>query len=254
MGLPAVVSTTPWRFGADTTIGREVAANLRALILAGIPVGVFVGGVVSRLAMFVLRLTSPERVRGVESDDGFTIGEFTLGGTYSLLLLGAAVGLIGAGFYRLVAPWLIGPTWFRRVTVGLACAAVVGALLVHDDGVDFHLLEPTWLAIALFVAVPGLFGLLIGPAVDWVLRDDERSRHAKRRWLVAVGLVAVFPLTLFVLAFLTPAVWCAVVLRRTGVLERLRSSTVAGFAVRGVLLLVAFAGLLALIRDIGEIV
>jgi hypothetical protein len=91
-----------------------------------------------------------------------TIGEFTLSGTYNLLLLGAAVGLIGAALYRLVAPWLIGPTWFRRVTVGLACAAVVGAILVHDDGIDFHLLEPTWLAIGLFVAVPGLFGLLIG--------------------------------------------------------------------------------------------
>jgi len=257
MGLPAVVSTGRSRFGANTTIGeigRELAANLRVLILGGIPVGVFVGGVLGWLAMLVLRLTSPDRVRGVESDDGFTIGEFTLGGTYNLLMVGAAVGLIGAGLYRLVAQWLIGPTWFRRVTVGLACAAVVGAILVHDDGIDFHLLKPTWLAIGLFVAVPGLFGVLIGPAVDRVARDDEHSLHAKQRWLFAVGLVAIFPLSLFVLALLTPVVWFVTVLRRTGMLERLRTSTLAGLAVRGVLLLVAVAGLVALIRDIGDIV
>jgi hypothetical protein len=90
--------------------------------------------------------------------------------------------------------------------------------------------------------------------VDRVLRDDEHSLDPRSRGLLAVGLVAVFPLTLFVVAFLTPAVWCVIMLRRTGVLERLRSSTLAGFAVRGVLLVLAVAGLVALIRDVREIV
>lgn len=57
---------------------------------------VVVVGVGSRLAMFVLRLTSPDNAHGVVNDDGFVIGQVTLSGTYNLLNLGAAVGVIGA--------------------------------------------------------------------------------------------------------------------------------------------------------------
>ena len=94
-------------------------------------------------------------MRGVKSDDGFVIGQVTLAGTYNLLLLGAIVGIIGAAAYLMVAPWLIGPNWFRRLTTGLAAAAVVGSMLVHADGIDFTVLKPTWLAIGVFVALPG---------------------------------------------------------------------------------------------------
>ena len=54
--------------------------------------------------MLLLRLTSPDRVNGIRSDDDFVIGRFTLSGTYNLLMLGAAVGIVGAGVYRLVRP------------------------------------------------------------------------------------------------------------------------------------------------------
>ena len=79
-------------------------AELRVIIVAGITVGVLVAGFGSRLAMLVLRLTSSRFVRGAVSDDGFVIGRVTLGGTYNLLVLGAVVGVIGAGVYRLVGP------------------------------------------------------------------------------------------------------------------------------------------------------
>ncbi len=105
-------------------------------------------------------------VVGLRSDDDFEIGRFTVSGTYNLLALGAAVGFVGAGAYRLVGPRLIGPMWFRRVTTGLAAGAVVGSLLVHADGIDFRLLKPTWFAITLFVALPALFATFIGPVVD----------------------------------------------------------------------------------------
>ena len=153
-----------------------VTEQMRVLIVAGIPTGALVAGVGSRLAMLLLRLTSPDRVNGVISDDGFTIGTVTIGGTYSLVLLGAFVGIIGAGAYRLVAPWLIGPLWFRRVTTGLAAGAVVGSMLIHSDGVDFTLLKPTWLAIGLFIALPALFGVVIAVVVDSISRPDSWSR------------------------------------------------------------------------------
>ena len=76
------------------------------------------------------------------------------------------VGIIGAAAYRLVAPRLIGPAWFRCATTGCAAAAVVGWMLIHADGIDFRVLKPTWLAISLFVLLPAVFGTFIGPVVD----------------------------------------------------------------------------------------
>ncbi len=90
-----------------------VLEQIRVLVVAGIGTGAIVVGVGSRLAMLALRLTSPDSVIGRQSDDDFTIGEFTLGGSYNLLLLGAAVGIIGVAAYQCVAPRLIGPLWFR---------------------------------------------------------------------------------------------------------------------------------------------
>ncbi len=87
---------------------RQLGEGVRVLVIAGIPVGVVVAGIGSRLAMLMLRLTSPDAVRGIQSDDDFTIGRFTLAGTYNLLLLGAAIGIIGAAAYQWVRPWLLG--------------------------------------------------------------------------------------------------------------------------------------------------
>jgi hypothetical protein len=40
-------------------------------------------------------------------------------------------------------------------------AVAVGAAIVHTDGIDFHLLDPAWLAIGLFVAIPGVYAALL---------------------------------------------------------------------------------------------
>ncbi len=115
--------------GKSASLRGEISERLWVLIVAGIPTGVLVAGVGSRLAMLVLRLTSPNSVVGVTSDDGFEIGRFTLGGTYNLLMLGAVVGVIGAAAYRAARPWLLGPAWFRRLTVAAGSGAVVGSAL-----------------------------------------------------------------------------------------------------------------------------
>ncbi|MBT8242034.1 MAG: hypothetical protein KJN63_12490, partial [Acidimicrobiia bacterium] len=176
---------------APSSVVGEIGERLWVLIVAGIPIGVVVAGAGSRLAMYVLRLTSPDTVRGRISDDGFEIGRFTLSGTYNLLVLGAAVGVVGAAAYRSVAPWLLGPVWFRRFTVAAASGAVVGSMLVHADGIDFHVLEPLWLAVGLFVALPAAFGAAIAMGVD---RVAERGvRHGWRGWVLPVLLVVGFP-------------------------------------------------------------
>ncbi len=229
---------------------RRFREGMRVLILGGIPAGVLLVGVGSRLAMLLLRVTSPERVRGVTSDDGFTIGRVTLAGTYNLLQLGAVVGIIGAAAYLLVAPWLIGPLWFRRVTTGLASAAVVGSMLVHADGVDFTLLKPTWLAIGLFVALPGLFGTLIGPVVDAVRRSSRtRTDGGRRRWVIPLLASLSFPATVPVLlvAALLLGLW--VLATSLEGVQRVRSAGSFALVVRSLWLLVAVAGLVGLINE-----
>lgn len=233
--------------GMPPSIRGEVVDRLWVLIVAGVPTGVLVAGAGSRLAMLVLRLTSPDSVDGVTSDDGFEIGRFTLSGTYNLLLLGAAVGVIGAAAYRAVQPWLLGPHWFRRFTVAAGSGAVVGSMLVHADGIDFRLLKPMWLAVGLFVALPAVFGVSIGAAVDRVVASVPQ--RGWRRWALPAVLVAAFPLLVMVVAIAAVmlAVWVPVRrgLESTGGLPKL-----AGIGVRAVWLLIALAGLAALVGDV----
>jgi hypothetical protein len=233
-----------------TPLRVAVGRQLRILIVAGIPVGVIVAGVGSRLAMLALRVSSPDHVIGIESDDGFTIGQFSLSGTYNLLMFGATVGILGAAAYQCVAPWLIGPTWVRRLTVGLAAGVVVGSMVVHSDGVDFNVLRPTWLAIGLFVLLPALFGVAIGPVVDRVSGPTSRSDGGRRSWILPVVLVAAFPLTLAVVVVsgVVYAVW--VLLADRARVRNLANTRVAGYAMRSAWLGVAVLGLIALARDV----
>ncbi len=236
---------------------RDLGEQLRILIVGGLPYGVLVAGVGGRLAMLLLRLTSPDAVSGVtsgiESDDGFTIGRMTLGGTYNLLLLGATVGIIGAAAYRMVAPRLIGPRSFRFLTTGLASAAVVGAMLIHGDGIDFRALKPTWLAIGLFVLLPAVFGTFIGPFVDHVADEDSWTAKGRTRWLLPLILVGCFPTSLVIVTVSTIVVTLWLLLRSLRPVEVVRRSTLFGLMIRAAWLVVAALGLAALIDDIDAV-
>ena len=232
---------------------RDLGEGVRLLVVAGIPVGVVVAGLGSRLAMLLLRLTSPVAVRGVQSDDDFTIGQVTLAGTYNLLLLGAAFGIIGAAAYQWVRPWLLGPWWFRRLTVALGSGVVVGSMLLHADGIDFVVLKPTWLAIGLFVALPALFGLAIGAAVDRIGRAGSWTTRGWKRWALPIALVAPFPPTLFILVVATAVLAMWLIIRPAGAVEWLRGSTGNRFIVRVLWLGIAVLGLVALRNDITAI-
>jgi hypothetical protein len=241
--------------GAD--FGRDLGSHLRILIVGGLPYGVLVAGAASRLAMLLLRLTSPDAVSGVtsgiESDDGFTIGQTTLGGTYNLLLLGATVGIIGAAAYRVVAPRLIGPRWFRCLTTGLAAAAVAGGMLIHADGIDFRALKPTWLALGIFVLLPGVFGTFIGPVVDRVASEDSWTAKGRTRWVLPLALVACFPTSLMIVLVATLVLTVWLLVRSIQVVDVVRRSTVFGLLIRGAWLTVAALGLLALVDDINAV-
>ena len=141
---------------ADVSDHRWVALvrRLSTGLGAGVVGGALVGGLLGRLAMALLRATSPRAVVGVTSDDGFEIGQVSVASLQLVVLTGIAGGL--SGLIYTVFGTAVRQT---RLRIGLWTAmggAVGGALIVHSDGVDFTLLKPAWLAVGLFVLLPAL--------------------------------------------------------------------------------------------------
>jgi hypothetical protein len=233
---------------------RRFFEVMRALVVGGIFGGALLIGVGSRVAMLILRVTSPDNVHGVKSDDGFVIGRVTLAGTYNLMLIGASFGIIGAGAYLMVRRWLIGPLWFRRLTTALAAGAVVGSMLIHADGVDFSRLGPTWFAIGLFIALPAVFGWFIGSVVDNVTRQGSWTSTGRTRWVLPLVLIALFPLTVVVVMFAAPIVGVWVVVSDFGVVQRVRRSAPHALVIRAMWLSVALVGLVAVVGDAHAVV
>ena len=156
----------------------------------GALLGLVVAGIGGQLAMMLLARLNPEAT-GVTSDDGLTIGQFTVSDTLTLLLLGTLLRLVGAGVYALLCGLRIGPRWFQVLSIGAGPAVVVGAMIVHTDGVDFHVLKPTWLPTGLFVAIPGIYATLLTLLAERVLRPGGW-------WERAPLLLAVAPLLLWI--------------------------------------------------------
>ena len=206
--------------------------------------GFLIGGVCGRLAMFILRLTSDDFVRGVESDDGFTIGRFSLA-TGFLLIITAALGSIAAVAYMSIRPAL--PSRWRRAIWATLCGAIGGTTIIHSDGIDFNLLEPTALAIAMFIAIPAAGGWLMAYFIDrW------QPWWAKNRRKTAIASVAVVPVALAGVGIVPGAVIVATavvaVLAQVGMLRRIathvavRGAVCVGLAALGVLALVDLSG------------
>ncbi len=154
--------------------------RLVVVVILGALLGLLVGGVGGRLAMMLLAGLNPE-VTGLESDDGFVMGQFTTSGTLALLSAGTFLGAVGGGIYAVLRGLMIGPRWFQVLSVSAGPAVVVGAMLVHTDGIDFRLLQPAWLAIALFVAIPGVYASLLTVVSERVLRAVGLSSKASSR-------------------------------------------------------------------------
>ena len=137
------------------TLGVIASGNV-----AGFMAGLIAGGVGSRLAMRVLSLTNPD-AQGAMTEAGEIVGEITLDGTGFLLAVGALLGIGGGLAYVGLRRWL--PRRGTGLVFGLLALAVSGRLLVHPDNFDFDILDPASLAIAMFAALPILFGLLVVP-------------------------------------------------------------------------------------------
>jgi len=188
-----VATTGPAQGWSEGALGA--ARTLSVITLVGAVLGLVVGGVLGRVAMFVLARLNPSTA-GLESDDGFEIGQFTLSGSLNLLLFGAVLGVAGAGIYAAIRSLIIGPRWFQVLSIAVGAAVVVGEAVVHTDGVDFIALKPPLLAIAIFVAIPGLYAGALTVASERFLASQGTGNNTILLVLGLLPWVPLFPLFL----------------------------------------------------------
>ncbi|HXV95394.1 MAG TPA: hypothetical protein VD695_02510 [Gaiellaceae bacterium] len=177
-----------------------VARAVGGCLAAGLVVGIVVAGLGSRLVMRLLAVADPD-ASGTFTENGNVVGEITFGGTLALLVfvgipLGLAAGLLVFAVRRWLPP---GQPW-RSLAFSAVLLAVLGRTVIDPDNIDFRLLTPTGLAVALFgllflVAGFGLPPLAErwGPGVPRFLyrQDVTFVGGAALAAVVALGLVQV---------------------------------------------------------------
>lgn len=174
----------------------QVFKRLGIGVLAGAVSGFVVGGLGGRLFMFVLAELNPEE-SGVLTDDGVPIGQFTVSGTLNLLVITTVIGVIGGLVFLALRGLRFGPRWFRVLSMPVGATMVVGSMLVHSEGVDFTLLQPVELGVAMTLAVPFLYTLLVAFLADRWIGDDGG------RWMVPSAMAWTARAALTVLAVVT---------------------------------------------------
>ncbi|MEO5851059.1 MAG: hypothetical protein ABIQ15_00970, partial [Nocardioides sp.] len=233
---------SPTRVGTAESAVRALAAATAA----GAILGVVIGGVGGRIAMGFLASLNPED-KGVISDDGFQMGRITLGGTAQFLLTALQFGLIAGLIYLALRSLAIGPRWVRIASLTAGGTVVFGALVIHD-GVDFTLLQPAWLPVVLFLAIPLIYIPAAGILTERWLRPTSWFNTADKRKVAAVLLVWIATGVLVLLAAFALA---AAFVAREAVSHLSASTRSAGaWAARAVLGAIGVVALLALISDV----
>ena len=164
--LPVVAARDP---APDTAVGaaRDAVRTLACAVAAGFTAGVLVVGLVGRLVMRVLAATSGDVAQGRTTDAGEQVGEITLGGSLGFLifvglLAPIASSLVFIAFRRLVR----GPAWLVGLLFGVLLLATFGVSdPLNPDNVDFFILDPLWLAVALVGGTAFLFGITLASLV-----------------------------------------------------------------------------------------
>ena len=241
-----VIDVQPgWRDDLDVSLRR-----VRAGIVGGFLAGVLVGGVGGRIAMLILRLTSTAAVRGLESDDGFRIGQISAA-TVFLLILTGVLGAIGGLVYLAVRSW-IPPRW-RVAVAAVVAGAIGGAAVIDPVGLDFTVLGPLPLAVAMFVALPAAYGALMSLWVERRLGAEHPPSNVAV-WVPCVLFALAVALTGPVgVAILTAAAIAWIVHRRVPVLGAVWTSAPVVWLGRALLAVVTAFATIRLVGDAVDI-
>ena len=165
---------------------------LPAAVLAGALFGAFFGGVLGRVLMRIIFLIDKSH-DGAETDFG-TVGEITVGGTLTLLVLSSITGVMGGVIYIGIRRWLPWPSPVARGTFfGLLMMFGPGLLFLGD--VDLQIFEPALLIFAVFVAFIVLYGVCVALLTERLhppraVRPGPHTEPAAR-WVVRLAAIGI---------------------------------------------------------------
>jgi hypothetical protein len=173
---------------------RPVRERLRVLagaaavgwVVAGVG-----GGIIGRLAMRLLVLTSDDRLSGSVTDDDATVNRFTVGGSVSLFVFLAVGGVALAWLYVGARGSMPTTLRVRAVIWATLVWSVAGAGVFDPRGFDFTQLSPRWLGVVLFSAIFLGIGALIAIGVE---RAIERWPARKLALLPILLVGPMFPI------------------------------------------------------------
>lgn len=100
---------------------------------------------------------------GAKTDFG-TVGEITVGGSFTLLVLSAITGVIGGVLYVALRRWLPGTGAPRGAFFGLLMAFGPGVIFLGE--VDLQIFEPALAVFAMFVVLIVLYGIGVALLTD----------------------------------------------------------------------------------------
>jgi hypothetical protein len=172
---------------------RRVGLLGAASVLAGVVVGGGGGRVVMRLSAIA---AGPEAA-GLVTENGNTVGEITVGGTAMLVVFGGGFGgLLASVVVVGAAPWLRWMGVLRGVGFGLAVLAAYFSF----DTLDFALIDPPALNMAMFAGLFVVFGFAVSVIywlLDRALPPAVSDLQVGYVLLASSGGVALFAATLF---------------------------------------------------------
>ena len=173
----------------------ERTAAVRAAIVAGAIGGAVVGGVGGRIVMRIVFLID-KSTEGAQTDFA-TVGEITLGGIITLLVLSTIAGVIGGLIYMAVRRWLPWSGVARGVFFGLLMMFGPGVIAVSE--VDLQIFEPALPIFAMFVALIVLYGVAVALLTDR-LHAPAIVPASRRTQLAGRALAMLFGAAIFVMA------------------------------------------------------
>jgi hypothetical protein len=167
--------TTPSAATSRAAVREQV--RLVAMSAAvGWLVAALVGGVLGRLAMRVLVLTSDDRLDGSLTDDEAVVNELTLGGTFGLVLFLGFAGIIVAWLYLGARACLPRSVRVRAAAWGVLMWSVAAPGVFEPEGFDFTLLTPVWLGVLMFTVLFVAVGAGIAIGIErWIDRYPSKA-------------------------------------------------------------------------------
>jgi len=157
--------------GARPILGR-VAEPLRDIArggLAGLMTGILVAGIGGRIVMRVAAVLVTSAT-GRLTENGNRIGEITVGGSFSLVLVGVFFGLAGAVVWIVVSPWMPRGTRARALVAAPVAVALAAVGLIDGFNPDFPVLQHDAATVVLLLLLVAGAGVSISLFDSWLDR------------------------------------------------------------------------------------